>query len=583
MGHEGQDLLIKDALVFLFAAGIVVPFARRARVPAIVGFLLAGVALGPSGLGALVAQWPGLQYITMSDPGAVAPFAELGVLFLLFLLGLELSFEKLWRLRSVVFGAGALQVGLSASAIAGVAMALGLDGPGAITVGLALALSSTAIVMQILIDEHRAAGPVGRTALGVLLFQDILVAPILIYVGFISQDSDASLAVAVLEALLQGGLAVLVIVLIGRYLLRHIFRVAAHAGGRDFLMALTLFAIVGGAALTAGAGLSPALGAFLVGLLLGETEFKHQAEVDLDPFKGILLGLFFMSVGMGLNIQAIGANLPLILAGLASLVAAKAIFTFLACRLATRATMRSAEAAGLLSSSGEFAFVILAAATAGGVLTAQQATPIAAIAGMSMLLIPVLGAVGQWAGRQAEPNQADPPSLNDDSETSGHIIIAGFGRVGRMIADILDTENADLIALDNNPGRVARARDRGWKVYLGDGARPEILARAGAQGASLFIITVDDPAAAESMVRAVRSLRRDAPILARAQDTDHASALKAAGATHVIPDAIEAGLQLAGHALREFGYEGETVRHRIASERDDAYQTAEQGNKEPAP
>ncbi|MEM8921409.1 MAG: cation:proton antiporter, partial [Pseudomonadota bacterium] len=275
MHHGGQEILIKDALVFLFAAGIVVPLLRLGKIPAVAGFVLAGAALGPNGLGALADKWSVLSFFAVTDPGAAAPFAELGVLFLLFLLGLELSFEKLWALRRVVFGAGVLQAGVSAALIGGVAYALGLSAFASVTIGLALALSSTAVVMQVLIDERRAATPVGRTALGVLLLQDILVAPILIFVSFVARDAmgegDAGVVSVILDALLQGVIAIGVITLIGRYALRPIFHVAAYGGGRDFLMALTLLVVVGAAVITASAGLSLALGAFLAGLLLGET------------------------------------------------------------------------------------------------------------------------------------------------------------------------------------------------------------------------------------------------------------------------------------------------------------------------
>ena len=574
MGHEGQEILIKDALVLLFAAGIVVPLFRRARLPTVVGFVIAGVALGPNGLGALAERWSVLQFITISEPEAVAPFAELGVLFLLFLLGLELSFKKLWALRRVVFGAGMLQAGLSAASVAVVAYLLGLPAPAAIIVGLALALSSTAIVMQLLIEERRAAAPVGRTAFGVLLFQDVLVAPILIFVGFATQDTQAGLTSIIVEALVEGLLAILVIFVIGRFLLRRVFHLAAHAGGRDFLIALTLLVVVGAAVITASAGLSLALGAFLAGLLLGETEFKHQTEVDLEPFKGLLMGLFFMSIGMSLDLDSIGRLLPWVVGGLAALLVVKAVIAIVACRLFAGSTALSVETAFLLAPAGEFAFVILSAAVAGGAVDGEAATLVAAIAGLSMVLIPLLGRLGPVVAGRFASAEPEAPRVDDYTDLEGHVIVAGFGRVGRAIARILHTEEAELVALDRDPGNVFRNREYGWKVYFGDAARQEILVRAGAHGAAMFIVTVDDADSAEAMVRAARSLRRDAPILARARDADHARSLIEAGANFVIPDAIEAGLQMAARALEEFGYEGETVRDRLAAERETEYRKA---------
>lgn len=575
MGHEGQEVQLKDALVFLFAAGIVVPVLRLFRIPSVLGFLLAGVALGPHGIGSFVADWPGLSYLTISDPRAAAPFAELGILFLLFLLGLELSFEKLWSLRRAVFGAGGVQAALSALVIGGAAFMLGQETPAAVAVGLALALSSTAIVMQMLSEEHRVAGPVGQTALAVLLFQDMLVAPILILLGFLARDGEASISTLIFDALLQGALAIVIIFAVGRIVLRRAFRLAAQVGGRDFLMALTLLIVVGAAVLTAGAGLSLALGAFLAGLLLGETEFKHQTEVDLEPFKGLLLGLFFTTVGMGINLASVWNLLPIVVGGLVAMLIVKAIIAAFACRLFAGDRSVSVETAFLLAPAGEFAFVVIAAAATGGVLDAQAATVVAAIAGLSMLVTPLAGRVGRKVGEAlTELSAQDALSIADFSSLTGHVVVAGFGRVGRTIARIIDVEGADIVALDRNASLVSRERTKGWKVYLGDAARPEILHQAGAGGAAMFVVTVDDPNDAEAMVRAVRNVRPDAPVLARARDAEHARKLFEAGANFVIPDAVEAGLQLAGRALEEFGCAGETVRDRINAERDSEYRRA---------
>ena len=271
------------------------------------------------------------------------------MLFLLFLLGVEFSFAKLWALRKVVVGAGCGQAILSAVIIAGVGLAFGLDLPVAMILGLALALSSTAIVMQVLIESKRAAKPVGRATLGVLLFQDVMVAPILIFVGFAAMKSDANMAGVLVDALIRGLIAIAVIWAIGHYLLGRVFRLAAASGGRDFLMALTLLTVVGAAAITYSAGLSLALGAFLAGLLVGETEFKHQTEVDLEPFKGLLLGLFFMTVGMSLDLPFIADQIVWILAALSALVAVKVLIAYVACRLFAGNHPLSLEAALLLA------------------------------------------------------------------------------------------------------------------------------------------------------------------------------------------------------------------------------------------
>ena len=576
MGHEGQEVLIKDVLVFLLAAGLVVPVLRALRLPAVVCFILAGIALGPSGFSAFSDQVPLLEYLTISDPKAAAPFAELGVLFLLFLLGLELSFEKLWALKRTVFGAGTMQALLSAVVIAYIAYLLGQPPAAAAIIGLALALSSTAIVMQILIEKKRAAGRVGRTALGVLLFQDIMVAPILIFVGFTASQSDAGLVAVLGQALLNGLIALIVIFVIGRFLLRHLFHLAAQAGGRDFLMAITLLTVVGASVITANAGLSLALGAFLAGLLLGETEFKHQTEIDLEPFKGLLLGLFFLTVGLAIDLTVVLENWPIVFGGLAALLLIKALIAFVAVRIFAGTWSVAAESASLLAPAGEFAFVILGAGLAAGTLLAETTTILTAIVALSMLLVTFSWRGGIWLADRLQPKGETHPLTDDFSSAEGHVIVAGFGRVGRAVAHILDREQAEIVGLETNPQTVAKQRKDGWHVYFGDGGREEVLQKAGLAHAGLVVVTLDDASRAESMVKTARRGRPDVPILARARDADHARSLYTAGATYVIPDAIEAGLQMSARALEEMGYETDTVRALIASERETEYRMADE-------
>ncbi|MEM1147631.1 MAG: cation:proton antiporter [Pseudomonadota bacterium] len=576
MGHEGQDLLIKDALVFLLAAGLVVPLLRAVKLPAVVGFILAGIALGPSGISALSEQAPLLEYVTISDPSAAALFAELGVLFLLFLLGLELSFQKLWALRRIVFGVGATQAILSAIAIAYLLSLFGLPATEAAIVGLALALSSTAIVMQILIEKKRAASPVGRSALGVLLFQDILVAPILIFVGFTASRGESDLATVLLQALFNGALALLVIFVIGRFFLRRLFRLAVDAGGRDFLMAITLLTVVGASVITYNAGLSLALGAFLAGLLLGETEFKHQTEIDLEPFKGLLLGLFFLTVGLAIDLSVVAENWPIVLGGLFAMLALKAVIAYAALRVFSGNRSVSIETASLLAPAGEFAFVIIGAGIAAGTVATSTSTIVTAIAALSMLIIAGSWQTGKWLAKKAASKASSDLLPNDYSDLEGHVIVAGFGRVGRAVAHILEREQAEIVGLDTNPATIATQRAKGRQVYFGDGGREEVLHKAGLSHAGMVVVTLDDERGAETMVRATRQTRPDVPILARARDADHAQLLYKAGATYVIPDAIEAGLQMSARALEEMGYDTEAVRALIAAERETEYQMADE-------
>lgn len=573
--HGPSPTLIKDLLVFLIAAGILVPTMRWLKIPNVIAFMLAGVALGPFALGHFSEQYPILTFFSITEPEAALPFAELGVLFLLFLLGVEFSFQRLWALRKVVLGAGATQTLLSAAVLAAAGWALGLDLAIAMVLGLAFALSSTAIVMQMMVEQKRAAQPVGQTSLGVLLFQDVMVAPILIFVGFVGIKSGANLGGVLLDALVRGLIAIAVIWALGQFVLGRVFRFATTIGGRDVLMALTLLTVVGAAAITYGAGLSVALGAFLAGLLVGETEFKHQTEVDLEPFKGLLLGIFFMTVGMGLDLPAIQEQLGPILAVMAGLIAVKVAIAYLACRVFAGGHRVGIETALLLAPAGEFAFIILTAAQSGNAISAETATFASAVAGLSMLLTPLLGQLGRrLAARAPEPVDAEGMELTDPSEMENHVVLAGYGRVGHAVARILTGEEVEILVLDRDPDKVHQAREDGLKAYVGDAARTEILELTGLARAVQFIVTVDDTNRARDMVRCARALHSDIEIFARAHDGDHATRLVEAGAGHVVPEAVESGLQMAGMSLECFGYDTETVRDLLARVRDEEYRQA---------
>lgn len=569
-----NEIWLKDVAVFLAAAGIAAPVFRALKQSAVLAFLLAGVLLGPFGLGRLVETVPWLYFVTISDPHAVEPMGEAGILFLLFMLGLELSFGRLWALRKDVFGLGAFQVLLSAGLIGSVAMFLGMEAGPASVIGLALALSSTAIVMQILIEDRKAATPTGRTAFSVLLFQDIMVAPILILVGFLA-IGGGSLLPAIGQAVIGGAFAIAFIGLMGRFAVRPAFQMAASAGGREMMLALTLLAVLGASAATAYAGLSLALGAFLAGLLLGETEFKTQIEIDLEPFKGLLIGLFFMTVGMGVDPLELLASWPIILGGTAALITGKILLAYSGARLFGKQRHVGVQVATLLGPAGEFAFVIIGAAVAASVVGVQTAALVTAIAGLSMLVTPFIARAGSRLADRLLPGDLGVSNSAPEEAISGHVIIAGYGRVGRLLGELLLEENADIIAIDTDPKRIAQCRKDGIRIFYGDAGRVEILVKAGLETAAQFIVTVDDPDKAERVVRAVRSRRKDAPITARAIHRKHADRLISAGASFAIHEAAEAALQLAVHALQDFGMSSDSARARIARAREEIYSDPE--------
>jgi monovalent cation:H+ antiporter-2, CPA2 family len=554
---------LKDALVFLAAAGLVVPFFHRARISAVLGFLLVGVAVGPYGFGQLAQDVPWVRYLTIEDRARVEPFAELGVLFLLFLVGLELSLARLWALRQYVAGIGTLQFVVSALTIgAGLAL-LGTSGSNAVVLGLCLAMSSTAIVMQLLEEQGRSATPVGRIAMSVLLFQDLMVAPVLFGVEFLARGAP-HLALGLGSAVLQAAGAVLVIIAAGRYVLRPIFRFAAQTGSRDLIMAITLFMVLGVAAATGAAGLSTALGAFLAGLLLSETEYRHQVEIDLVPFKGLLVGLFFITVGMTVDVRMVWARLDVIVAAVVALLALKSAILFAACRVFRVSAAVSAEVAILLAQAGEFAFIVIALARLGGLLAADTAQLATAVACISMMVTPFCAVLARWLGQRMQgAEQARHAPIGELEELQDHVVIGGYGRVGQMIARLLADENVPHVALDTNGQLVTECRRRGHACYFGDAGRPELLARVGAARARAFVVTVNAPQAAERMVAAARQQRSDALVFARAADPDHAVRLLRLGAVDVIPEAFEASLQLGGRLLEGLGVSEEAVTRRL--------------------
>jgi K+:H+ antiporter len=565
-----SEIWLKDVAVFLVAAGIVAPLFRVFKQSAVLAFLLAGVLLGPFGLGRLVSDFSWLHFITISDPHAVEPMGEAGILFLLFMLGLELSFGRLWALRKDVFGLGAVQVLVSAALIGAACFFLGVPPAASTIIGLGLALSSTAIVMQMLVEGRAVASPTGRTTFSVLLFQDLMVAPILILIGFLG-IRGGDVIPTLLQAVIGGAFAIGFIGLVGRFAVRPAFQLAAASGGREMMLALTFLAVLGASAATAYAGLSLALGAFLAGLLLGETEFKTQIEIDLEPFKGLLIGLFFMTVGMGIDPLEFAASWPIILGGTLAVILLKALLAYCGARLFGKPRHISIQIATLLGPAGEFAFVVLGAATAAAVVDLQTAALITAIAGLSMIVSPFIARAGNALSRRLMPLDMDVDGNAEANEFDGHVIIAGYGRVGRILANLIQEENAEIIAIDTNPKRIRQCRKDGIDALFGDAGRIDMLKKVGIDRAAQFIVTVDDPDKAERVVSTIRTRRKDAPITARAVDREHADALVAAGASHVIHEAAEAALQLAYQALQDFGMTSDSARARIAHAREEIY------------
>ncbi len=554
---------LKDFLVFLAGAGLVVPLFHRARIGAVLGFLVVGVAVGPYGLVLFADGFPWLRYLTIDDRARVEPFADLGVIFLLFLIGIEMSVARLWSLRRFVFGLGGLQFLLSAVALGFLLRFLGATGTAAVVLGLCLAMSSTAVVMQLLEEQGRSATRLGQVALSVLLFQDLMVAPLLFGVEILGRGG-ANIALDLASALLQAVAATAVILLVGRFILRPLFQFTALTGSRELIMAITLLMVVGLAQATGYVGFSTALGAFLAGLLLSETEYRHQVEIDLAPFKGLLIGVFFISVGMTIDVRLVWDQIGSVLLAVAVLFATKMLILLIASRLLGVSWAVAIEVAILLAQAGEFAFVVIGLGSSTGLVPPEMVQLATVVVGISMMVTPLFAAGGRLLGQRLERlDHAHHMPAPDDTRHSDHVVIGGFGRVGQLLARLLEAENVPYVALDNNGALVAEQRKAGRKVYFGDAGRPEFLERAGARRARAFVVTLNSASAAERMVIAARRERPDIPIYARAVDAKHAARLLERGAVNVIPETLDASLQLGARLLEALGLPGEVIERRI--------------------
>jgi CPA2 family monovalent cation:H+ antiporter-2 len=571
-------------LLFLSLAGILIPLLQRLRVNQVLGFLAAGTLVGPFGLGLWADRVPGLEYFTFMRVEDIAPFAELGVLFLMFMIGLELSTERLWAMRRWVFGAGTIQIGLCTAVIATLAWTFGNRLDTALVLGLVLSLSSTAVVMQLLNEQRALGSPLGQAAFSILMLQDLAVVPIFILLDVLAKGGGGdplSLVAVAGSALAKSAGAIVLIYLLGRRLIRPVFRSLVKQHQPDVFMALTLLISLGIGGMTAAAGLSMALGAFLAGLLLAETEFRHEVEVTIEPFKGLFMGLFFMSVGMQIDVREIARYpilLPLSVAGL-FLIKCAVIAAVL--RAGCLHWGRAIEGGLLLGQGGEFAFIVVGHAVASKLLAPPVGQFMMLVVSLSLFVTPIAAragrAIGDWWEQRIHQNR-DRLGENVPEAAQGHVIIAGFGRVGQLLAHILTEQGVRYIALENDARVAAQHSMQGLPVYFGNAARAELLNKVHAERASAIVLTMDHPASALHAVKAIRRAYPLMPLFARSRDEKHAIALKEAGASLVIPETLEAGLQLSAFVLQTVGVpEGAAVRivqlerdRRIAAMRVDA-------------
>jgi CPA2 family monovalent cation:H+ antiporter-2 len=537
-----------DALVILGAAGLVIPAFARIRISPVIGFLLIGLLVGPSGLGALVKQYPLLQWVTISDPDAIEPFAEFGIILLLFSIGLELSFSRLWSMRKLVFGLGPVEL-LGCSAIIALGLSMVGESPtGAIGIGTALALSSTALILPM----AGMRSPVGRAAFAMLLFEDIALVPIIFALGaFGPHSADTGLS-GLIMTLVLGLLTIAAMFVAGRYILPTVFSQAARTKSPEIFLAASLLVVMLASLATSMVGLSAIVGALVAGLLIAETPYHGEVEVITAPFKGLALAVFLLTVGMRIDLTVIAPMWPQLLAATFAVIAVKAVVTAVLLRVTGIRRAVSLEVGILMSSPSETTLIVLGTALAAGLISVQTATFWQAATAIGLTITPLLARIGHDVARRIELRGTDV-AFSDSPETSPGAVILGFGRVGRMVADMLTEHNQPYLAVDSDIDIVTEARRDGYNIVFGDAARSEMLDRLRLGYARALILTMDDPVMSVRVTKRVRGWVPDLPIIARARDTGHAGELYRAGANDAVPETLESSLQLAETALVDLG------------------------------
>lgn len=549
MVSETETSALGNALVVLGAAGIVIPAFARFRITPVIGFILVGLLVGPSGLGALTGDYPWLKHVTIASTEDIALFAEFGIILLLFSIGLELSFRRLWQLRKLVFGIGAAELLLGGMILGGALMLLtDYSTPAAFGLGIALALSSTALVLPI----AGTKSAVGRASFSMLLFEDLAIVPIIFILGALAPNAAADGAELLLTTLWQGVVVVAALAIAGWFLLPRIFAQAARAKDPELFLAASLLVVIVAALATAAVGLSPIVGALLAGLMIAETEYHGEVEAITAPFKGLALGVFLISVGMGLNLQTIAEQWPQLIAAVVGVILIKAVVTAALLRFSNVARRGTAAEVGLLMSSpSETTLIVLTTALQAQIISRGTAEFWQLVTAIGLTITPLLARVGHDISRRIEMRSGDSPQIPETPE--GRTVIVGFGRVGRVVADLLREHQRPYIAVDADIDTVAAARRDGFLVRFADVARPGSLDKLGIEHADAVVLTMDDPVQQLRMTRQLRQKYPELPIISRARGADHAAALYQAGASDAVPETLESSLQLAEAVLIDLG------------------------------
>lgn len=546
-GELTPSPILSDALVILGAAGIVIPVFARFRITPIIGFILIGLLVGPFGLGSWVSDYPWLVHITITDPEALTPFADFGIVLLLFAIGLELSFNRLWQMRKLVFGLGALELLIIGSALAGIFGASGsLGWTAALALGFALAFSSTAMVLPIAGTRSQ----VGKAALSMLLFEDIMIVPIIFILGALAPNAQAEGMSGLVTTLWQGALVVTILLVAGRFALPALFAQAARTKSPELFLAASLLVVIGASLATSVVGLSPIVGALIAGLLIAETEYHSEVEVIMEPFKGLALGVFLITIGMSIDLTEILRDFSDIAIAVVGVLLLKAAVTSILLRMMGARRGTAVETGILMASPSETTLIVLAAATSALVLDAATAQFWQIVTAIGLTVTPLLAKLGKVTARRVE--QASAPEI-PEVVTESRTIIIGSGRVGRLIADMMTTHGKPCVMVDSDPDLVLRVKRKGYQAVFGDAGKADVLLRLGIERAPAVVLTMDEPVLAQRLVTKLRQTYPELLIVARARDADHAAAMYRAGASHAVPETLESSLQLSEAVLVDIG------------------------------
>ncbi|MDX2475868.1 MAG: monovalent cation:proton antiporter-2 (CPA2) family protein [Gammaproteobacteria bacterium] len=531
---------LTDILILLAAAVITVPIFQRLGLGSVLGYLVAGAIVGPWGFGFI------------DRVSEIRHLAEFGVIFLLFIIGIELKPTRLWAMRRKVFGLGTAQVMVTGLAITGIALLFAQPLKVAIIIGFGLALSSTAFCLQILAERGELNTGYGRTAFSVLLLQDLAVVPLLALVSLLS--AKTSLLEGIEFAILDAVLVIAFVIFVGRFFVSPILRLVATSRTAEVFTAASVFAVLGTAWLMEEVGLSLALGAFLAGLMMADSHYRHQVIADIKPFRGILLGLFFMGVGMSIDFGLLGSQGALI-AGLAlGLLLIKSMITWVLCRLMRVDTLDATRVSLLLSQSGEFGFVIFGLAATSSILPENLFHALTLLVALTMVTTPLMPKLSEYLNRYlSKPEDRHDVSTEHIDAEQPHVVIAGFGRVGRRIARILQAGNVPYLAIENNADHVLESRRDGFSVFYGDASQVDVLKAAGAGQAGALVCTLDQTIPATRLVNILRQQYPGVAIYARGHDQQHCDQLLKSGATIAISETLEASLQIGGAVLNAMG------------------------------